>query len=40
VNSRVLPVFVKLFGYAAEPMAARMVKKGGVQALAPEGFYV
>ncbi|HOT90130.1 MAG TPA: flavodoxin family protein [Anaerolineae bacterium] len=40
VNSRVLTTFVKVFGYAAEPMAARLVKKGGRQAIAPEGFIV
>jgi flavodoxin len=40
VDSRVLPTMIKLFGYAAEPIAARLVKKGGTQVLAPEGFYV
>ena len=40
VNSRVLTVFVKLFGYAAEPMAKRLRQKGGAQALSPEGFIV
>ena len=40
VNSRVLTAFVKLFGYAAEPMAARLVKKGGTQAMPPAGFVV
>ncbi len=40
VNSRILPVFVKLFGYAAEPIGARLVKKGGTQAMPPEGFFV
>jgi len=40
VNSRILTFFVKLFGYAAEPMAARLVKKDGVQAMPAEGFSV
>lgn len=40
VNSRILTLFVKLFGYAAEPIAARLVKKGGTQALPPAGFFV
>jgi flavodoxin len=40
VNSRVLTTFVKVFGYAAEPMAARLVKKGGTQAMSPAGFFV
>lgn len=40
VNSPILRFFVKLFGYAATPMATRLVRKGGEQALPPEGFYV
>ncbi len=40
VNSRFLTVMVKLFGYAAEPIASRLTKKGGTQALAPAGFFV
>ena len=40
VDSRILPVFVKVFGYAAEPIAAALVKKGGEQLVAPEGFFV
>ncbi|MDX9954369.1 MAG: flavodoxin family protein [Anaerolineae bacterium] len=40
VNSRILTLFVKLFGYAAEPIAVRLVKKGGTQALPPAGFFV
>src|SRR4030042_1667970 len=36
----VLPYFVKIFGYAAEPMANGLKKKGGVLVLPPEGFYV
>ena len=31
---------VKLFGYAAKPIAAALVKKGGVLAATPVGFYV
>ena len=40
VDSRVLPVFVKMFGYAAEPIAEILTKRGGAQIIAPEGFYV
>ena len=39
-NSAILNVFVKLFGYAAEPIAAQLVKKGGTQAMSPAGFFV
>ncbi len=39
-GSRVLPVLVKVFGYTAEPIAATLVKKGGVQAAPPAGFIV
>jgi hypothetical protein len=31
---------VKIFGYAAEPMAAKLKKKGGTVKNAPEGFIV
>jgi flavodoxin len=37
---RILAFFVKIFGYAAEPIADRLVKKGGKLAAPPEGFYV
>jgi flavodoxin len=37
---RILAFFVKIFGYAAEPIADRLVKKGGDLAVPPEGFYV
>lgn len=37
---RILAFFVRLFGYAAEPMAHRLQKKGGELAVAPEAFYV
>lgn len=40
VNSPILTAFVKVFGYAAEPVAARLIKKGGTQAMAPAGFFV
>jgi len=36
----ILRFFVKLFGYAAEPMARSLVKKGGSQAMEPAGFIV
>ena len=37
---KILAFFVKLFGYAAEPIAARLEKKGGELAVPPEPFYV
>jgi len=37
---RILAFFVKIFGYAAKPIAARLEKKGGGLAVPPEGFYV
>ena len=37
---RILAFFVKIFGYAAEPIADRLQKKGGELAIPPEGFYV
>jgi len=40
VHSALLSFMVKIFGYAAEPIAASLVKKGGVQAAAPAGFLV
>jgi len=39
-SSKVLPVFVKLFGYAAEPIANELKKKGGRLIIPSEGFYV
>ena len=40
VDNRFLTFMVGIFGYAAEPMAKKLVRKGGVQVLAPGGFYV
>jgi flavodoxin I len=37
---RILAFFVKIFGYAAKPIANRLEKKGGELAIPPEGFYV
>jgi flavodoxin len=37
---RILAFFVRLFGYAAKPIADRLTKKGGELAVPPEGFYV
>ena len=37
---KILAFFVKIFGYAAEPIADRLQKKGGELAVPPEGFYV
>lgn len=39
-SARFLPALVKMFGYAAEPLAEQLVSKGG-QLIAPaEGFFV
>ncbi len=37
---KVLDFFVKIFGYAAKPIADSLVKKGGKLVVPPEGFYV
>jgi flavodoxin I len=37
---RILAFFVRIFGYAAKPIADRLVNKGGHLAVPPEGFYV
>lgn len=39
-SAKILPFLVKVFGYAAEPIADGLVKKGGELIKAPEGFYV
>ena len=39
VNSRLLNL-VRLFGYAANPIADKLVKKGGDLIIPPEGFFV
>jgi flavodoxin len=40
VDSRILPVLVKVFGYAAKPISDRLEKKGGEVTIPPEGFFV
>jgi hypothetical protein len=35
-----LKFMVKIFGYAAQPIANKLVKKGGMLASPPEGFLV
>ncbi len=40
VDSAILNVFVKIFGYAAKPIATRLEKRGGTLTLDPEGFIV
>ena len=40
VNSRMLNGLVKIFGYAAKPIADKLQKKGGNLIVPPEGFYV
>jgi flavodoxin len=39
-NSAILRFMVKIFGYAAKPIANRLKRKGGELAMAPEGFFV
>ena len=39
-NSKILSAMVKVFGYAAKPIADKLKSKGGDLVLAPEGFYV
>jgi flavodoxin len=36
----ILAFFVRIFGYAAQPIADRLEKKGGELAIPPEGFCV
>jgi len=40
VSSRLLNILVKLFGYAAKPIADKLEKKGGSLIIPPEGFFV
>ncbi|MBC7083922.1 MAG: flavodoxin family protein [Firmicutes bacterium] len=40
VRSRFLKVMVSLFGYAAKPIADKLVQKGGALIAPPEGFFV
>jgi flavodoxin len=40
VDSAILKVLVKLFGYAAKPIAERLTGKGGDLSMPPEGFFV
>jgi flavodoxin len=37
---KVLPFFVRIFGYGAKPISDRLEKKGAQIVLPPEGFYV
>jgi flavodoxin I len=39
-HSALLSVMVKIFGYAAEPIAKALKKRGGVLVLPAEGFFV
>lgn len=40
ISSKALRFMVKKGGYAAKPIAAQLIKKGGKQVGVPEGFYV
>lgn len=39
-KTKVLEFFVNIFGYAAEPISRKLVKKGGTLISPPERFYV
>jgi hypothetical protein len=39
-KSALLSFLLKIFGYAAVPLSARLLKKGGAKVLQPEGFFV
>jgi hypothetical protein len=40
VNSKILTVMVKLFGYAAPKLEKQLLSKGGTRVVSCEGFYV
>jgi len=40
VNNKALNFFVFFFGYAAKPIARKLIGKGGIQDTPPEGFFV
>ena len=40
IDSRILPPLVRVFGYAAKPIADKLKKKEGELAIPPEGFFV
>jgi hypothetical protein len=41
INSiKILPFFVRIFGYGAKPIADQLAKKGAEIIAPPEGFYV
>lgn len=40
INSRILTLLVKLLGYAANPIAKKLKKKGGDLVIPSEGFFV
>jgi flavodoxin len=39
-GTRMLPFLVRIFGYAAQPIAKALKQKGGEQVASPIGFYV
>ena len=39
-ETRIMTFFVRFFGYAAQPIANKLKKKGGKLVASPEGFYV
>jgi flavodoxin len=40
IDNRLLYLLVRMFGYAAQPIANKLIKKGGTLVTPPEGFIV
>ena len=40
IHSGFLKWLINIFGYAAEPLAKRLTRRGGKLIIPPEGFYV
>jgi flavodoxin len=40
INNRLLKFLIKTFGYAAEPLAKKLKRKGGHLISKPEGFFI
>jgi hypothetical protein len=40
VDSKILPPLIKLFGFAAKPIAEKLQRKSGHNIVPPEGFFV
>jgi flavodoxin len=40
ISSKILKLFIKLFGYASPKISKALIKKGGIKILEPETFFV